>query len=134
MTRSEIFANAHEIAKQTRERFVTYRAAFSAALKSVYASLKEKSIEKTLVEAGANIWEKGEHKRAYLNIETIENLGFKKESNGKWSKNDAYISSRNMDSIINRAFFDCVAKAWNFSRCNNGFNTAADQAAFITNI
>lgn len=134
MTRSEIFSKAHEIAKQNRERFITYRASLSAALKSVYASLKkEKSIEEKLVEAGANIWEKGEYKRAYLSAETVENLGFVKHTNGKWYKNDACINSNNMNSIINRAFFDCRTKMWNFSKCNNGFSTEADQTAFVEN-
>ena len=133
MTRSEMFKKAHEIARNTKEAAGSYRIAFACALKDIYAGMVEMSIEEKLEAAGAYIWERDEHKRAYLNIETIENLGFKKESSGKWSKNGACISSRNMDSIISRAFFDCIAKEWNFSRCNGGFSTAADRKSFVEN-
>ena len=40
MTGTELFCKAHEIARKTRNSFVTYRAAFSAALKGVYAMMK----------------------------------------------------------------------------------------------
>ena len=40
MTGTELFCKAHAIARETREAFITYRAAFSAALKGVYAMMK----------------------------------------------------------------------------------------------
>lgn len=43
MTGTELFCKAHEIARKTRDSFVTYRAAFSAALKGVYAMKNEKN-------------------------------------------------------------------------------------------
>lgn len=43
MTGTEIFCKAHEIARETRAAYITYRAAFSAALKGVYAMMKNAS-------------------------------------------------------------------------------------------
>jgi hypothetical protein len=43
MTGSELFTTAHKIARETRDFFVTYRAAFSAALKGLYAMMKNES-------------------------------------------------------------------------------------------
>lgn len=40
MTGHEIFCKAHAIARETRSAYITYRAAFSAALKGVYAMMK----------------------------------------------------------------------------------------------
>lgn len=45
MTGHELFCKAHEIARKTRNSFVTYRAAFSAALKGVYAMMKNEKNE-----------------------------------------------------------------------------------------
>lgn len=45
MTGTELFCKAHEIARKTRDSFVTYRAAFSAALKGVYAMMKSEKNE-----------------------------------------------------------------------------------------
>lgn len=52
MTRSEIFYAAHAIARETREAFVTYRAAFSAALKGVYATAAGMSCQSPAAPAG----------------------------------------------------------------------------------
>ena len=41
MTNSEIFTSAHRIARETRASFESYRKAFSAALKGLYAMTKE---------------------------------------------------------------------------------------------
>lgn len=43
MTGTELFTKAHKIARETRASFVTYRAAFSAALKGLYAMMKNAS-------------------------------------------------------------------------------------------
>lgn len=43
MTGKELFTTAHKIARETRASFVTYRAAFSAALKGLYAMMKNAS-------------------------------------------------------------------------------------------
>lgn len=40
MKNAQIFSNAHIIAKSTRDLFTTYRAAFSAALITIYAELR----------------------------------------------------------------------------------------------
>jgi len=49
MNYSEIFKKAHAIAKNTVALFNAYRAAFSAALRKVYADLRKPRIEKVRV-------------------------------------------------------------------------------------
>lgn len=41
MNASQIFKKAHQTAKTTRSLFLTYRAAFSAALREIYSELKK---------------------------------------------------------------------------------------------
>jgi hypothetical protein len=43
MTGTELFTKAHKIARETRAAYITYRAAFSAALKGLYAMMKNAS-------------------------------------------------------------------------------------------
>lgn len=135
MTKSEMFKKAHEIARNTKEAAGSYRIAFACALKDLYAGMVEISIEEKLEAAGTEIWENYGYKRIYLNAEIVMNLGFKKESDGKWYKNDARINSGNMNAMISRGFFDCISKTWNFSKCGlGGFSSASDKEAFIANV
>ena len=63
MNRSEIFRKAHSTARSIRAQYENYRSALSAALKMAYRM----TTEQTLVKAGLSVWEKGEHRRIYIN-------------------------------------------------------------------
>ena len=82
MTNSEFFAAAHKTARETRDSFSSYRAAFSAALKAQYAAEKasKKSIEEKILEAGGKEW----RDRIYLNDAIRVLLSLEAHTDGKW--------------------------------------------------
>ena len=140
MTRTDLFKKAHEIARQTKEIAGSYRLAFACALKALYNGEidMEKTIEEKLIAAGASAWEKGEYKRIYLSESVVRDLGFTQGTSGCWYANPedeaTRIRSNSMNSIISRAFYDCNAKTWNFSRCSVTPTLSEAKEIFVKNI
>lgn len=133
MTGTELFTKAHKIARETRASFVTYRAAFSAALKGLYAMMKEneKSTAEKLEEIGLTAWERGEMTRYYLNRDyaVARAAGFVCGSDGKWTRGEGRISSRSMDTILATAYYDAKAGRMVYPR-NGGFAFATEKEIF----
>jgi len=121
MTGHEIFCKAHQIARETRAAYVTYRAAFSAALKGVYAMMKdtEKTTAEKLEELGVEAWERGDMKRYYINddvLEAVFGLRIDRYKTGNIcsaSLNGEGISNGKAYKLIGRKiFFDAVKDEW----------------------
>lgn len=122
MTNSEFFKAAHATARETRASFATYRMAFSAALKGLYA-MEKKANEKTTAEKlealGIDAWERGEMKRYYINSDKLEavfglEVSYYKTGNLCWARlNGEGISNAKAAKLIGRAiFFDAASEKW----------------------
>ncbi len=125
MTKSELFTAAHKIARNTRDQYATYREAFAAALRTLYAAEKApKTVVAILEAAGCEHWERNGQDRIYINRNAEElrkALGFHKTSSGKWERNGEYMTANAMAAICRDAYYDCGAQAWNFRWCNGSF-------------
>ena len=121
MTGTELFTKAHKIARETRASFVTYRAAFSAALKGLYAMMKdnEKTTAEKLEDLGIEAWERGEMKRYYINADKLEavfglSVGFYKSGNicGATLNGEEISNSKAAKLMGQKIFFDAVSGEW----------------------
>lgn len=121
MTGHELFCKAHKIARETRNSFVTYRSAFSAALKGVYAMMKEteKTTAEKLEALGIEAWERGDMKRYYINddaLEAVFGLRIGRYNTGNISSaslNGEPISNSRAYKLMGRKiFFDAVKGEW----------------------
>lgn len=65
MNKSEIFRQAHALARQVIQAGDDYRVTFGAALKSLQS--KPAEIVDQLIALGGNLWEKGSMRRVYFN-------------------------------------------------------------------
>lgn len=76
MNKSAIFKTAHKLVKKVIQAGDNYAATFSACLKATYEGLKmtTKSIAEKLIAAGGKVWEKGNYKRIYLNMNLVNAL------------------------------------------------------------
>ena len=122
MSNSEFFKAAHKIARETRNAFDTYRMAFSAALKGLYAMEKksnEKTTEEKLEELGISAWECGEMKRYYVNAEHLESIfglavDFYKTGNIRSAAlNGEGLSNRKAADLMGqKIYFDAISGEW----------------------
>lgn len=138
MTRREIFVNAHEIAKENRNQFTSYRAAFSYALKSIYAGMKcEKTTEQKLEDLGIEAWEKGDMKRYYINVEhfaAVFGLEIYRYNSGNICGahlNGEKISNNRAGKLIGakKFYFDAVSQKWFERYCMNAPKPLCDELA-----
>lgn len=76
MNKSQLFKAAHKLAKSVIKSGDNYRVTFGAAIKAILEGLvmTTKSIADQLIEAGAKVWEKGDMKRIYLNMDLVSKL------------------------------------------------------------
>lgn len=119
MTGTELFTRAHAIARETRAAFITYRAAFSAALKGVYASMKnEKSTAEKLEDLGFSAWERGDKKRYYIKAKYLEQVFDVVVKPGKYGPK-VYVEGKITPltkvaqiSNGNDIYYDAIADAW----------------------
>lgn len=67
MNKSQIFTQAHKLAKSVHVAGESYRVTFGAALKIVIAESKApKTLAERLLDAGAKVWEQHGFKRIYM--------------------------------------------------------------------
>ena len=122
MTNSEFFKAAHKVARETRANFETYRMAFSAALKGLYAMEKkanEKTTAEKLEDLGIEAWECGQMKRYYINDDKLEEVfGL---SIGRYNTGNISSASLNGEGISNseaykllgqKIYFDAISGEW----------------------
>lgn len=76
MNKSELFKAAHNLTKKVIKIGDNYRVTFGAAIKAVLNGFvaEAKSMADLLIEAGAKVWEKGDMKRIYLNMNLVRAL------------------------------------------------------------
>lgn len=122
MTNSEFFKAAHKVARETRANFETYRMAFSAALKGLYA-IEKKANEKTTTEKledlGVEAWECGQMKRYYINADKLNvvfglDVDFYKSGNiCSASLNGEGISNSKACKLLGqKIYFDAISGEW----------------------
>lgn len=112
MNKSQLFKNAHKIARETVELVGDYRIAFSLALKNLY---NEKTTEQKLIEAGCSVWEKYGKKRIYINVEQMSAVfGLTVNFYNTGNISSAYLQGEKISNrqayrlLENKMFFDCV--------------------------
>ena len=86
MNKSEIFKNAHRVARETVKSVGDYMIAFSLALKEIYSMSKE-TAEDSLIKLGGRAWEKFGMKRVYLSLNVLNSI-----TNFGWNLNEKYNS------------------------------------------
>ena len=94
MTNSEFFKAAHKVARETRANFMTYRMAFSAALKGLYAM--EKSQKENPFKAAYDLAAEIEATNA-----VAREIGHRIHMTGKGG-NDMLATMRNLDALNDR--------------------------------
>lgn len=143
LSKSELFRTAHKNAKQYREYFDCYKFAFSFALTELYAQEKallkqenekmeeKKTLEQVLVSRGCKVWEKGDKRRIYVDLEkekdmkAVFNISWDHVSNSGWKSGYTIdgekvsgCSARKFIGQIedltedNKLFFDCITEKW----------------------
>lgn len=125
-TNSELFAAAHQIARDNRASFSSYREAFSAALKTAWKEARKPARR----DAGratpyCKFWEKDVRKRLYINrsvalLRDLCDAEISYHKTGTYSSieiNGIQFSNRRGSTVIEavrRSYFDLVALEWNF--------------------
>lgn len=125
-TNSELFAAAHQIARDNRANFASYREAFSAALKAAWKEARKPAHK----DAGratpyCKLWEKDVRKRLYINrsvalLRDLCDAEISYHKTGTYSSieiNGIQFSNRYGSTVIEavrRSYFDLVALEWNF--------------------
>ena len=125
-TNSELFAAAHQIARDNRASFSSYREAFSAALKAAWKEARKPAHK----DAGratpyCKLWEKDVRKRLYINrsvalLRDLCDAEISYHKTGTYSSieiNGIQFSNRRGSTVIEavrRSYFDLVALEWNF--------------------
>lgn len=126
-----MFTKAHEAAKETRKAFETYRAAFSSALKGLYAAVKaaekqaEKTTEQKLEDLGIEAWERDDMKRYYINeamFEAVFGLEIDRYNSGNICSaylNGEKISNSRAGKLIGgkKIYFDAKTQKWMQKYC-----------------
>lgn len=125
-TNSELFAAAHQIAKQNRDQFASYREAFSAALNAAWKEAR-KGAQKDAGRATpyCKLWEKDVRKRLYINrsvalLRDLCDAEITYHKTGTYSSieiNGIQFSNRRGSAVIEsvrRSYFDLVAREWHF--------------------
>jgi len=85
MNRSEIFRNAHKVAKATAEKFNSYREALSAALKAEYANASTIVVAHGKTSSGVSV------------VVTYSNDAYTVSANDKSTKSENPLSYRNIN-------------------------------------
>lgn len=143
LSKSELFKQAHINAKQYRDYFDCYQFAFSFALTELYAQEKaqlkqekvemeeRKTLEQVLVSRGCKVWEKGDKRRIYVDLEKEKDMeavfevtwghvsrsGWKSEYTISGEKVSGCSARKFIGKIEkltddNKLFFDCTTEKW----------------------
>lgn len=112
MTKREMFLKAHKIARETLAVVGDYRIAFTFALKGLYHDVESK-----LIEMGLKVWEKGGHKRIYLNayrgVREFLNLHIERYKTGNICTSEyegesfAHGKAAILLDSLGRSYYDC---------------------------
>lgn len=148
LSKSELFRTAHKNAKSYREYFDCYKLAFSFALTELYAQekaqlkqekekMEKKTLEQVLVSRGCKVWEKGDKRRIYVDLEkekdmkAVFEITWDHVSNSGWKSgytiNGEKVSGCSARKFIgkiekltddNKLFFDCTTEKWIGIKCS----------------
>lgn len=124
MTRKEIFKKAHQIARATKDSAGDYRIALMVALKDVYAGKYDEikdTTEAALIALGLKTWEKGGHKRIYVNDWQLERVfGFSISYYKSGNISSACLRSGSISNSCARRllgegtpYYNCITQEWN---------------------
>lgn len=143
LSKSELFKKAHVNAKSYRDYFDCYKFAFSFALTELYAQEKaqlkqekdemeeRKTLEQVLVSRGCKVWEKGDKRRIYVDLDkekdmkAVFSITWSHVSNSGWKsgytidgeevsgcKARKFIGKIEDLTEDNKLFFDCTTGKW----------------------
>lgn len=99
--KKEIFIKAHNLTKGIIRKGDNYRATFKLCLSYVYFQIKQElnklTVSEKLTSKGYKVWEKGTHKRIYINniVELAEKFGIELINPSGYRKVSVYYDCKN---------------------------------------